>query len=129
MSTSGSAGGGGGGGGGGGTAARPGGGGTLRALPESAADGAGFGVGTDFGAAATVDFPGRGWAAGFGLAAGFGFYYPCQNQTQKDNVIILTESDGPPFRNSLPCVMGRTTPGFRFAGGLLTLLDGSPDAT
>lgn len=99
MGTSGS------GGGGGGTDARwGGGGGWCTALAVAAA-----GVGrVDW---ETLDWPGRGCTAGFGLAEDLDF------------------CDGPPALRSLPAVMGRTIPGFLFAGGRDTLFEGSPVGT
>lgn len=41
---------------------------------------------------------------------------------------ILT-SEGPPLRNSLPCVIGRATLALRFAGGFDKLPGGSPEGT
>lgn len=50
------------------------------------------------------------------------------NELKRHKIITLT-SDGPPFRSSLPCVMGLTTPGLRLAAGLDRLPAGSPDPT
>lgn len=58
-----------------------------------------------------IDCPGSGCAVGLGLEAGLDF------------------CDGPPAFKSLPAVMGRTTPGFLFAGGREVLSGGSPEGT
>jgi hypothetical protein len=42
--------------------------------------------------------------------------------------MILT-FDGPPARNNLPWVTGRTVPGFRFGKGRDKLPGGSPEGT
>ncbi len=42
---------------------------------------------------------------------------------------VLFGLEGPPARNSLPWVMGRTRPGFFLGAGRETLLAGSPEHT
>lgn len=64
----------------------------------------------DMAAGGAAALPGKGFAAGFGRdAAGL--------------------SEGPPLRNSLPCVIGRATLALRFAGGFDKLPGGSPEGT
>lgn len=78
-------------------------------------------------AAAATERPGSGCATGLGREAAFGFY--SYNKYKIRSVTIEHTSDGPPARKSFPCVMGRTTPGFLFAGGRERLLAGSPEGT
>ena len=118
CSTSGSSGGG---GGGGATFLLGGAGGAREAPPAEDVAAAGLLAGV------TVYFPGNGLATGLGLEA-LGFW-------EQDSVLWKIQkrqehtSEGPPLRRSLPCVIGRTTPSFLFAGGRDRVPGGSPEGT
>lgn len=73
--------------------------------------------------------PEVGRATGFGFGFWVIYYETIVQNGATDEMLTDDEVDGPPFRSSLPFVIGRAWPGFRFGTGLDRLPADSPDGT